>query len=188
MTKDREFRGASSAVIRPAAGPDIPAITAIYAHHVRHGLASFEEVAPSEDGMRERFDEIRGKKLPYLMAVFADEIAGYAYASPYRMRSAYRFTLEDSVYLKAEATGQGIGKWLLSRLVEDSAALGYRQMIAVIGDSAHRPSIRLHQALGFSHVGILPSVGFKHGRWIDGVLMQRPLGDGDTTLPASEPR
>lgn len=187
MTKGFEYSGATSPVIRLASEQDIPPITAIYGHHVRHGLASFEEVPPKFE-MKKRFDDIRGKTLPYLAAILDGEFAGYAYVRPYRTRSPYRFTLEDSVYLKADATGRGIGRLLLARLIEFSTAIGFRQMIAVIGDSAHRPSIRLHEALGFSHVGNLPSVGFKHGRWVDCALMRRSLGDGDMTLPTREPR
>jgi L-amino acid N-acyltransferase YncA len=183
MIKDLGNSGVSPAVIRLAAERDIPAITAIYGHHVRHGLASFEEIAPSENEMGQRFEDVRNKALPYLVATRDNEIAGYAYASPYRARSAYRFTVEDSVYLCADATGQGLGKLLLGCLIGDSAALGFWQMIAVIGDSAHRPSIRLHEALGFSRAGLLASVGFKHGRWVGSVLMQRPLGAGGTILP-----
>jgi L-amino acid N-acyltransferase YncA len=183
MTKELVNLGASPAVIRLAVERDIPAITAIYAHHVRHGLASFEEIEPSENEMGRRFEEVRNKALPYLVATRDNEIAGYAYASPYRTRSAYRFTVEDSVYLRADTTGQGLGKLLLRRLIGESAALGFRQMIAVIGDSAHHPSIRLHESLGFIHAGLLASVGFKHGRWVDIVVMQRPLGAGSTLLP-----
>jgi L-amino acid N-acyltransferase YncA len=176
---------ASSILIKPATAADILAITAIYAHHVRHGVATFEEVPPTKDEMERRFEDIRGGSLPYLAAVLDGEIAGFAYASFYRTRSAYRFTVEDSVYLKDSATGLGIGKLLLARLIEEAEALRYRQMIAVIGDRAHRPSIRLHEALGFSYVGVLSSVGFKHDRWVDTVLMQRALGGGGT-MPARE--
>jgi L-amino acid N-acyltransferase YncA len=183
MTTSWDSPDASSVLIRPAAAADLPAITAIYAHHVRHGLASFEEVPPTEDEMGRRFEDIRGKSLPYLAAAIEGDIVGFGYASFYRTRSGYRFTIEDSVYLKDSATGRGVGKLLLARLIEEAEALGYRQMIAVIGDSAHYPSIRLHEALGFSHVGVLSSVGFKHGRWVDTVLMQRALGGGDGTAP-----
>jgi len=158
-------------------------LTAIYAHYVLTGLASFEELAPDAEEMGRRFEAIRQRQLPYLVAEREGEPIGYAYASFYRTRSAYRFTLEDSIYLRPEAAGQGIGRELLGRLIQESEALGFRRMIAVIGDSAHRPSIRLHEIMGFTHVGILPSVGFKFGRWVDSVLMQRPLGAGDATLP-----
>jgi L-amino acid N-acyltransferase YncA len=130
-----------------------------------------------------RFREIAAQKLPYLAAEAGGIVLGYAYAAPYRTRSAYRFTLEDSVYLNPDATGFGIGRKLLSALIGACEYRGYRRMIAVIGDSAHRPSIRLHERLGFTHAGLLPAVGFKFGRWVDSVLMQRPLGGGDTTLP-----
>jgi L-amino acid N-acyltransferase YncA len=173
----------AGAGIRPATVLDIPAITSIYAHHVKHGLATFEEVPPDETEMATRFEEISGRKLPYFVAILDGEPVGFAYASSYRTRSAYRFTLEDSVYLKSDATGRGLGKLLLSRVIEEATSLGFRQIIAVIGDSAHRPSIRLHEALAFKHAGLLSAVGFKHSRWVDTVLMQRALGDGDVTLP-----
>ena len=162
---------------------DIPTLCTIYRHHVLHGLASFEEELPDTAEMGRRYDEIRGRSLPYLVARRDDVIVGYAYAGPYRTRSAYRFALEDSVYVAPDCTGRGIGRLLLAQLIEDCSALGYRQMVAVIGDSGHRASIRLHEAQGFSHAGLLRSVGFKLGRWVDSVLMQRPLGDGDATLP-----
>jgi L-amino acid N-acyltransferase YncA len=184
MTKSWEYPNPSFILTRPLTRADIPAITAIYEPYVRHGLASFEEEPPDENEMGSRFEDICGKSLPYLAAVVDDGIVGFAYASLYRTRPAYRYTLEDSVYLQDSATGRGIGKLLLARLIEEAELLGYRQMVAVIGDRAHRPSIRLHEALGFNHVGVLSSVGFKHGRWVDTVLMQRALGKGDAASPA----
>ena len=169
--------------IRNATERDITAISAIYAHYVLFGLASFEEVAPTREEMEQRFRAIAAQKLPYLAAEAGGTVLGYAYAALYRTRSAYRFTLEDSVYLHPDATGFGIGRQLLSALIAACEDRGFRRMIAVIGDSAHRPSIRLHERLGFSHAALLPAVGFKFGRWVDSVLMQRPLGAGDTTLP-----
>lgn len=172
-------------LVRPANAKDIPAIQAIYAHHVLHGLASFEEVPPPADEMRRRFEEVTRQGLPYLVAEMADELVGYGYCSLYRTRSAYRYTLEDSVYVKEGRQGNGIGKALLSELVDRCAALGYRQIIAVIGDSANAASIGLHASLGFVRAGNLRSTGFKFGRWVDSVLMQLPLGPGDGTKPSA---
>jgi L-amino acid N-acyltransferase YncA len=160
------------------------AITAIYAHHVRHGLASFEEVPPDVEEMTRRFDDVRARRMPYFVAVEDEALLGYAYASPYRLRSAYRYTVEDSVYLAPDAFRKGIGRRLLTGLIETCAAAGMRQMIAVIGDSGNDASVGLHSACGFRMTGTLQSVGFKFGRWVDGVIMQRTLGEGDHTLPA----
>jgi phosphinothricin acetyltransferase len=170
---------------RPATPDDIGEIHAIYAHHVLKGLASFEEEPPSEAELRRRFDEVAGRKLPYLVADFGGMVAGYAYCTLYRTRSAYRYSLEDSVYVRPDAQGRGIGKTLLGELIRRSEALGYRQMIAVIGDSANAASIGLHASEGFLRAGTLRSVGFKFGRWVDSVIMQRPLGLGDGTPPAT---
>jgi L-amino acid N-acyltransferase YncA len=175
--------GQSDPSIDSATPADLPAIAAIYRHHVLNSLASFEEATPDDAEMARRHAEIVGRGLPYIVARHDGAIAGYAYAAPYRTRSGYRFSLEDSVYVAPGRAGQGIGRLLLGRLIEDGTRLGYRQMVAVIGDSAHLPSIRLHAALGFAHVGVLLSIGFKFGRWVDSVLMQRPLGAGDTALP-----
>jgi phosphinothricin acetyltransferase len=181
--KQRQASLPGTVTIRDATQADIEAISAIYAHHVRFGLASFEEAAPSPEEMARRFLNIRAQKLFYLVAEAGEAVIGYAYAAPYRTRSAYRYTLEDSVYLRPEAAGFGIGRKLLSALITRCEAQGYRRMIAVIGDSANLPSIRLHERLGFAHAGLLPAVGFKFGRWVDSVLMQRPLGPGDASLP-----
>lgn len=170
-------------VIRDSRDEDVSAVHAIYAHHVRHGLGSFEEIPPDQAELARRRAEILGRDLPYLVATQDDRIAGYAYASLYRTRSAYRFTLEDSIYVDAAHHGRGIGRRLLAALLERSTALGYRQMIAVIGDSGNLESIRLHAALGFAECGRLLSVGFKFGRWVDSVLMQRPMGAGDGLPP-----
>lgn len=173
-------------VLRAAAEADIPAITEIYAHHVRCGLGTFEEEPPAPQEMGRRRAEIVARGLPYLVA--ADRqgaVQGYAYASLYRMRSAWRFTLEDSIYVAPDALRRGIGRSLLAALIERAAALGYRQMVAVIGDSGNLPSIGLHERLGFARIGLQPAVGFKRGRWIDSVLMQRALGPGATTNPGT---
>lgn len=161
----------------------MPQIQAIYAHHVLHGLASFEEVPPGVEELRSRRASVLALGLPYLVVEVDGKIAGYGYATLYRSRSAYRHSLEDSVYVREDCAGQGIGSALLKALIERCAAGPWRQMIAVIGDSANTASIALHAKHGFRHVGTLAAVGFKFGRWVDSVLMQRELGDGGTTLP-----
>jgi phosphinothricin acetyltransferase len=170
-------------LVRPAAPQDLPAIQAIYAHHVLHGLASFEEVPPAVEEMRRRYDDIVGQGLPYLAAEENGELLGYGYCSLYRTRSAYRYTLEDSIYVKQGRQGKGIGKALLAELIARCTALNYRQIVAVIGDSANAASIKLHASLGFVRAGVLRSTGFKFGRWVDSVYMQLPLGAGDGTKP-----
>jgi phosphinothricin acetyltransferase len=169
--------------IRPAARSDLAAIGRIYAHAVLHGTASFELEPPDDAEMRRRFDALHIGGFPYLVAELDGAVAGYAYAGPYRPRPAYRYTVEDSIYLAPEAQGRGIGRALLDRLLTESQARGYRQMIAVIGDTAQIPSIRLHEAAGFRHVGTFEAVGFKFGRWLDSVLMQKVLGSGASTMP-----
>ncbi len=161
--------------IRDAAPADLPAITAIYAHHVRTSLGTFEEVPPSQDEMTARFDHVTGLGLPYLVAANGGEILGYGYAGPYRARSAYRFTVEDSIYVAHEAQRRGIGIAILRAVVARCGAAGFRQMVAVVGDSANEASIRLHLGCGFRRVGTLTDVGFKAGRWVDSVMMQRGL-------------
>ena len=169
--------------IRDATDDDLTAIQAIYAHHVKHGLASFEEAPPDIAEIAHRRDTARSSGLPYLVAEQNGAVRGYAYASRFRTRSAYRYTVEDSVYVAPDALGAGIGSALLTELIIRCTGLGFRQMIAVIGDSANRASIGLHAKHGFNESGLMPAVGFKFGRWVDGVRMQRPLGEGDTTLP-----
>lgn len=161
--------------LRSATPTDLPVITAIYRHHVLTGTASFEEVPPSESDMAERMRAIRDRGLPYLCVEVAGEVAGYAYAGPYRPRSAYRFTVEDSIYLAPGQEGRGIGRLLLQQLIKDCRALNLREMVAVIGDSANMASIGLHRRLGFRDVGVLQRVGFKFDRWVDSVLMQLSL-------------
>ena len=172
--------------IRPSLPADLPAIRDIYAHHVLHGLASFEEVPPDLAEIARRRDDALARGLPHLVAEADGPVVGYAYAGPYRPRPAYRYTVEDSVYVAPDRIGRGTGRALLARLIELCEAAGYRQMVAVIGDSANAPSIGLHAALGFNRVALLPSVGFKFGRWVDIMIMQRPLGPGDTSLPNSD--
>lgn len=171
--------------MRPATPDDLPAVQSIYAHHVRQGLASFEEEPPPTEEMRRRHAEVTGRGLPWLVADFGGVVAGYGYCAPYRARSAYRYALEDSVYVREDYHGRGVGAALLEALIERCSALGYRQLVAVIGDSAHAASINLHASCGFLRVGTLRSVGFKLGRWVDSVLMQRPLGPGDGSPPAA---
>jgi phosphinothricin acetyltransferase len=170
-------------LVRPSREDDLPAMRAIYAHHVLHGLASFEEAPPDVPELARRRAEVLARGLPWLVAEDEGAVAGYAYAGPYRARPAYRFTLEDSVYVAPGMAGRGLGRALLTRLLALCEAAGCRQIVAVIGDSANAASIGLHRACGFREVGTLRAVGFKHGRWVDTVLMQRPLGPGDATLP-----
>jgi L-amino acid N-acyltransferase YncA len=170
--------------IRSSRDDDVAVIAAIYRHHVLHGVASFEDIPPDDDEVARRRGELLGLRLPYLVAERSGRVVGYCYASRYRARSAYRFTLEDSIYIDASEVGRGIGRVLLSTLLERCCELGYRQMVAVIGGSDQWPSIRLHEALGFTRAGLLPAVGFKFGSWIDCVLMQRALGSGATTPPS----
>jgi L-amino acid N-acyltransferase YncA len=170
--------------VRPASAEDLPAIHSIYSYHVLHGLASFEEEPPPLEEMRRRFDEVRHGGLPWLAADFGGVLAGYGYCAPYRSRSAYRYSLEDSVYVRHGSEGRGVGGALLRALIERCEALGYRNIIAMIGDSANAASINLHASFGFLRVGTLRAAGFKFGRWVDSVLMQRPLGPGDATPPS----
>jgi L-amino acid N-acyltransferase YncA len=170
--------------IRQATLADIPAITTIYAHAVTCGTATFEIEPPGEQEMTDRFRTLIDGGFPYLVAESGSGVRGYAYAGPYRARIAYRYTLEDSVYVAPEFHRQGVGRALINRLVAEAEARGFRQMIAVIGDSAQFASIGLHRAAGFEPVGTFAAVGFKFGRWLDTVLMQRPLRDGAGTLPA----
>jgi len=174
---------AADVAIRACEEDDVAAITTIYAHHVLHGLASFEIEPPSENDMRQRRLDVVNRGLPYLVAECAGEVVGYAYVSPYRLRPAYRHTAENSVYLHPSWGGRGIGRQLMSVLLPECETRGLRQIVAVIGDSANYASIGLHKSLGFREVGVLRSVGFKFGRWVDSVLMQRELGAGDSTPP-----
>jgi phosphinothricin acetyltransferase len=169
--------------LRPATLADIPAITAIYAHAVKHGTATFEIEPPGEAEMADRFRALADGGFPYLVAERVGAVRGYAYAGAYRTRIAYRYTVENSVYIAPDCHRQGIGRALLDELVSEASVRGFRQMIAVIGDSAQAASIALHRAAGFEMVGTFAAVGFKFGRWLDTVLMQRPLGSGAATLP-----
>jgi L-amino acid N-acyltransferase YncA len=161
--------------IRDATPDDIPAIQSIYAHHVLHGLASFEEVPPGVDEMRERFEAVRAAGKPYIVAELDGAVAGYGYASSYRARSAYRFSLENSIYVDERHRGRGVGTALLETLIERCRAGPWRQVVAVIGDSENHASIGLHRKAGFREAGVLRKVGYKHGRWVDSVFMQLEL-------------
>lgn len=170
-------------LVRDASDSDLAAIHAIYTHHVQNGLGSFEEIPPDLAEMARRRAEVLSRRLPYLAAEIDGRLVGYAYAGPYRPRSAYRFSVEDSVYVAPDIHRRGVARALLAELIERCTVLGYRQMIAVIGDSANRGSIGLHASMGFREAGRLHAIGFKLGRWVDSVLMQRTLGPGDSSQP-----
>jgi phosphinothricin acetyltransferase len=176
----------SDVLIRPATEADLPAITGIYDHAVRTGTATFELIPPDLAEMTRRFGALRDGGFPYLVAELDGAVAGYAYAGPYRPRPAYRFTVENSIYLAPANHRRGIGIQLLRRLIAECETRGYRQMIAVIGDSANAGSVGVHTRAGFQMIGTHPSVGLKFGRWLDTVMMQLPLGAGDTTIPDSK--
>lgn len=162
-------------VTRPSQEADVPALQAIYAHHVLHGFGSFEEVPPDVVELARRRTAVLARDLPYLVAEWDGALAGYAYAAPFRARSAYRFTVEDSIYVSPDFVGRGIGKALLQTLITRCVALGYHQMIAVIGGSQNIGSIKVHEACGFHHAGTLPAVGFKFDQWVDSIMMCRTL-------------
>lgn len=169
--------------VRDATPADMAAIREIYAHHVLHSVASFEEVPPDEAEMNRRREEVVAKGFPYLVAERQGIVRGYGYCSSFRPRSAYRYTVEDSVYVAPDAVGQGFGRAVMREVIRRATALGMRQMIAVIGDSANEPSIGLHARAGFMPAGTMRAIGFKFGRWVDSVMMVRPLGDGDRSPP-----
>jgi L-amino acid N-acyltransferase YncA len=169
--------------IRETSAGDLPGITAIYAHHVLTGTATFEEVPPSVDEMHARHEKVRALGLPWLVAEDDGVLVGFAYAAPFRERSAYRYTLEDSVYVDPGQHRRGTGRALMAELISRCEGLGYRQMIAAIGDSANAGSIGLHAAMGFEPAGVYRNVGLKFGRWLDVVLMQKTLGVGAANVP-----
>ncbi len=174
-------------LIRPSRDEDLPAITAIYAHHVLHGTGTFETDPPSEIDMRARRADVLGKGLPYLVAHDEERIIGFAYGNWFKPRPAYRYSVEDSIYLAADQAGKGLGRLLLTALLVQLEAAGIRKVMAIIGDSANAGSVGLHRALGFTQVGIVESCGWKFGTWRDIVIMQKTLGAGDTAPPATEP-
>ena len=171
--------------IRASRAEDLPAIAAIYAHHVLHGTGTFETEPPGEAEMAARRADVLAKGLPWLVAERDGRVLGYAYCQWFKPRPAYRYSAEDSVYVDESARGQGLGRLLLRELVRQAEAAGVRRLIAVIGDSANVGSIGVHRSAGFTDVGVLRSCGWKFNRWLDVVLMDRPLGDGDTTAPDS---
>ena len=173
----------SNAEIRPTTAADLPFITAIYEHAVRHGTATFELIPPDLAEMTRRFNALTDGGFPYFVAGLDGRVVGYAYAGPYRPRPAYRFTVENSVYLDPSAHRRGIGLLLMQRLIAECEERGFRQMIAVIGDSANAGSIGVHRRCGFQMIGTHPNVGLKFGRWLDTVMIQLALGDGATTVP-----
>ena len=174
---------APSLLIRPSTPTDLPAITAIYAWNVLNGTGTFELEAPDAAEMTRRRDDVLSKDLPWLVAQRDGAVLGYAYANHFRPRRAYRFCLEDSVYLAADARGQGLGRLLLAELMARCEAAGARQMLAVIGDSANLGSIGVHRTLGFEHVGVMRAAGWKFERWLDVVIMQKSLGSGASDAP-----
>ncbi len=172
-------------IVRAAGVDDLPAITALYAREVAEGVATYETQAPDATTMAERWRAITAQGYPYLVAELDGRLAGYAYASSYRTRAGYRWTVEDTVYVDAGCTGRGVGRALLEALIRACEALGYRQMIAVVGDRHNAASIALHKRHGFHIVGTFEGIGWKHGRWLDGVQMQRALGDGAASEPTA---
>ena len=170
-------------LIRPCQPADLPAVTAIYAHHVTHGSGSFELEPPSLQEVTQRHANLSELGLPWLVASRGDEVLGFAYAGQFRPRPGFRYLVEDSVYIHADHMGHGLGVALLAELIRCCEQAGKRQMLAVIGDSANAGSIALHAKLGFVHAGLLKASGWKHGRWLDTVLMQRPLGPGHSVDP-----
>tara|TARA_R110002167_G_scaffold191978_2_gene394422 strand:+ start:477 stop:1013 length:537 start_codon:yes stop_codon:yes gene_type:complete len=172
-----------SSDIRPVEAGDLPAIQAIYAHHVLHGTASWELEPPDLAEMRRRCEALLEQGHPYLVACAGGEVLGYAYAGPYRPRPAYRFTVEDTIYLRHDLTGRGLAAPLLQALIDSCTAAGKRQMVAIVGDSTHHASIAFHRRMGFTQAGIVHNIGWKFGRWLDQVLLQRPLGDGEGSPP-----
>ena len=174
----------SDLLIRDSRDDDVPAIQAVYAHHVRHGTGTFELDPPTVEDMRARRAEVLKNGFPYLVAEDGDRVLGYAYANWFRMRPAYRFTVEDSIYVADDARGRGVGRALLEALAVRCEQAGCRQLLAIIGDSANTGSIALHARCGFRSAGTMRATGWKHGRWLDTVIMQRELGASDREPPA----
>jgi L-amino acid N-acyltransferase YncA len=171
--------------IRPSRDQDVPAITAIYGHHVLHGTGTFETTPPSESDMAARRADVLAKALPYLVAEEGGRVVGFAYCQWFKPRPAYRFSAEDSIYLHADAAGKGWGRQLLAALEREAEAAGVRKLIAVIGDSGNAGSIGVHKALGFEQAGLIRSCGWKFGRWLDIVIMDKSIGEADRTAPAA---
>jgi phosphinothricin acetyltransferase len=173
-------------IVRPATEADAAACQAIYGHHVSHGLGTFEETPPSVEDIRGRMAAVQGRGLPYLVAEADGAVLGFAYAGPFRLRAAYRYTAEDSIYIHPDHRGQGVGKVLLQAVIEACEGLGLHELLAVIGDSANAGSIGVHRACGFEMVGVTRGLGFKHGRWVDVVWMQRALNGGAQVAPTAK--
>ena len=169
--------------IRPSRDPDLPAIAAIYAHHVLHGTGTFETTPPTPAEMAARRSDVLARGLPWLVAEQDGRVVGFAYCQWFKPRPAYRFSAEDSIYVHPDACGQGLGRALLAELTTQAQAVGIRKLLAVIGDSGNAASIGVHRALGFTPAGVFKSCGWKFGRWLDIVLMEKALGEGDTTPP-----
>ena len=169
--------------IRPSRDSDLPAITAIYAHHVLHGTGTFETTPPTQVEMAARRSDVLAKGLPWLVAEEGGRVLGFAYCQWFKPRPAYRFSAEDSIYVHPDAHGRGLGRALLAELTAQAQAAGIRSLLAVIGDSANTASIGVHRSLGFTPAGVFKSCGWKFGRWLDIVLMEKPLGEGDSTPP-----
>ena len=172
-------------VIRASRDEDVAAITAIYAHHVLHGTGTFETSAPEAADMAQRRTDVLAKGLPYLVAEEDGQVLGFAYCNWFKPRPAYRFSAEDSIYLAVDQAGKGLGRLLLAALADEAERVGVRKLIAVIGDSANAGSVGVHRSLGFSQVGVLKSCGWKFGKWLDVVLMEKSLGEGDATPPTA---
>ena len=170
--------------IRPSRDEDLPAICAIYGHHVLHATGTFETVPPTEAEMAARRADVLAKGLPYLVVEVEGQVLGFAYCQWFKPRPAYRFSAEDSIYLHPDARGRGLGRQLLAALIEQAQQAGLRKLIAVIGDSANAASIGVHRSQGFEAAGVIRSCGWKFGRWLDIVLMEKTLGDGDRSAPA----
>lgn len=177
-----------AALVRDAEPCDMAAVQAIYAHYVRHSLVTFEIEPPAIEEMVARLADVRRQSLPYLVAEIGGSVAGYCYATGYRARAAYRHTIESSVYIEQDQIGKGLGRLLMQALIARCEAGPWRQLIAVVGDSANEASLALHRSLGFRYAGTLEAVGFKFGRWVDTVFLQLPLGPGATRLPMDAPR
>ncbi|CAF3441964.1 unnamed protein product [Rotaria sp. Silwood1] len=169
--------------IRPSREADIAAITAIYSYYVLNSTCTFEITPPTIDQMASRRDDVLKNNMPYLVAEEADSIIGYAYCTWFKPRAAYRFSMESTIYLDKDMCGKGYGRLLLNALLHEAELVGVRKMIAVIGDSTSERSISLHRTAGFTHVGLLKSCGWKFNRWIDVIIMEKSIGDGDTTAP-----
>ena len=181
--EDQAALSIPSPVVRASRDDDLSAITAIYGHHVLHATGTFETTPPDEADMRTRRADVLAKGLPYLVVEVAGQVAGFAYCQWFKPRPAYRFSAEDSIYLAPDQSGKGLGRLLLTALIAEAERVGVRKLIAVIGDSANAGSVGVHRALGFNQVGVLKSCGWKFGKWLDVVLMDRPLGAGDSCAP-----